>query len=96
MMEREMYSVQALPDPRILFGDQEQVILNSVCTPKEWMDTMKDLYASAAVLMPVAWRGKKGFLCFQEIGEGRVWEEEYLWLFTTIKKIIEKALLKWE
>ena len=95
-LEREMYSVQALPYPGILFRDEEQVILNSVCTPKEWMDTMNDLYASAAVLMPIQWNGRKGFLCFQEIGEERVWEEEYLWFFAIVKKIIEKALLKSE
>lgn len=94
--EREMYSVQALPDPGELLKGQEMVVLNSVHVPKEWRDTMKDLYASAAVLTPVKWNGKEGFLCFQEIGATRVWEEEYLWLFTVIGKIIEKALLKSE
>ncbi len=94
--EREMYSVQALPDPYHLLKDQEMVVLNSIRVPKEWLDTMNDLYASAAVLIPIEWSGKKGFLCFQEIGEARVWEEEYLWLFTVIEKIIEKVLLKSE
>ncbi len=94
--EREMYSVQALPNPCSLLKDQEMVVLNSIRVPKEWLDTMNDLYASAAVLMPIEWNGKKGFLCFQEIGETRVWEEEYLWLFTVIEKIIEKVLLKSE
>ncbi len=94
--EREMYSVQALPDPYSLMKDKDMVVLNSTRVPKEWLDTMNDLYASAAVLMPIEWSGKKGFLCFQEIGEARVWEEEYLWLFTVIEKIIEKVLLKSE
>lgn len=96
IMEREMYSVQALPNPGSLLKDQDIVVLNSTRIPKEWCDTMCDLYASAAVLIPVEWKGKTGFLSFQEIGQGRVWEEESIWFFGEIKKIIEKALLKSE
>lgn len=95
-MEREMYSVQALPNPEALLKGQEIIVLNSIHVPKEWLDTMSDLYASAAVIMPIEWEGKQGFLCFQEIGEERVWEEEFLWFFRVIKKIIEKVLLKSE
>ncbi len=96
IMEREMYSVQALPNPGSLLKDQDIVVLNSTHIPREWCDTMCDLYASAAVLIPIEWNGKTGFLSFQEIGQGRVWEEESIWFFGEIKKIIEKALLKSE
>ena len=95
-MEQEMYSVQALPNPEALLRGQEIIVLNSIHVPKEWLDTMSDLYASAAVIMPIEWEGKQGFLCFQEIGQERVWEEEFLWFFRVIKKIIEKVLLKSE
>lgn len=95
-MERVMYDVQALPDPEILLKNQEVVVLDSIHIPSEWRDTMCDLYASAAVLLPIEWNGKKGFLSFQEIGQERVWEEECIWFFKEIKKIIRKTLLKWE
>lgn len=94
--ERETYSVQAVPNPETLLEEQNAVVLDSVRIPREWRDTMSDLYASAAVLIAVEWNGKTGFLSFQEIGQERVWEEEYVWFFGEIKKIIEKALLKSE
>lgn len=95
LMEREMYSVQAIPNPGVLLQD-ETAVLNSIHVPKEWQNTMNDLYASAAVLIPVKWTQKTGFLVFMEIGEERVWEEEAVWFFKEIKKIIEKVLLKSE
>ena len=95
LMERELYSVQALPNPGVLLQN-EAVVLNSIHVPREWQSTMNDLYASAAVLIPVKWSGKTGFLAFLEIGEERVWEEEAIWFLKEIKKIIEKVLLKSE
>ena len=80
----------------VLLEKQEIVVLDSIRIPSEWRDTMCDLYASAAVLLPIEWNGKKGFLSFQEIGQERVWEEESIWFFKEIKKIIVKALLKSE
>lgn len=95
LMEREMYDVQALPDAGILLKE-EPVVINSIHIPEKWNNTMTDLYASAAVLMPMEWSGKKGFLSFVEIGEERVWEEDCIWFFGEIKKIIQKVLLKSE
>lgn len=95
LMEREMYAVQALPNPGMLF-QEENVVLNSIHIPQKWQNTINDLYASAAVLIPMEWTGKTGFLVFLEIGEERVWEEEAIWFLKEIKKIIEKVLLKSE
>lgn len=95
LMERESYSVQAVPNPGIYLKD-ETVVLNSIHIPREWQNTVDDLYASAAVFIPLKWTKKQGFLVCMEIGEERVWEEETVWFFGEIKKIIEKVLLKSE
>lgn len=95
LMERELYSVQAIPNPSLHLKD-EPVVLNSIHIPELWQSTMNDLYASAAVLTQVKWAGKTGILILLEIGEERVWEEETIWFFEEIKKIIEKVLLKSE
>lgn len=95
-MERVMYDVQALPNPEILLKKEEMVVVDSIHIPSEWRDTMCDLYASAAVFLPIEWKGKTGFLSFQEIGQERVWEEECIWFLREVKKIIGKTLLKWE
>lgn len=95
LMEREIYDVQALPNPGVLLKE-EAVVINSIRIPEEWSSTINDLYASAAVLVPMEWNGKTGFLSFMEIGEERVWEEECIWFFGEIEKIIQKVLLKSE
>lgn len=95
LTERETYNVQALPNPGMLLKE-EPVVINSIRIPQEWNSTMNDLHASAAVLIPVEWDGKTGFLSFMEIAEERVWEEESIWFFKEIKKIIQKVLLKSE
>lgn len=94
--EHEILSVKAMPNPADLIKKQQVAVINSIYVPKEWRSTFGDLHAKAAVVLAMEINRKPGFICFLEYQEERIWEEEAVWLFQEIKKIIEKVLLKSE